>query len=211
VGVDLDAAARSQLDSRCASEFDRWPYARGEDHEVGVEEGRVREFDRESAARARREGGGRGGEVQGDAATAQVPLHRHRDFVIEWRQDLVGHLHDIHGRSAMDEVLRHLEPDVSGSDDDAVHGASRASHSGSDGRIQFGLDGIHVADAAQHVDAGQIDPGQRRPRRLGTCAEGEGIVALGVFTSRRQLTDGHRALFPVDREHLIADSNVDVE
>lgn len=182
----------------------------GEDDEVGVEEDRVCQLDRETLGSAGDRGRG-GREVQPDAPTAKVVLNGHGQFVIQRREDLVGHLDDVHGGTAVREVLGHLQPDVARPDDDARHRRPVTGLRVREGGIQLALDGVHVADAAQHVDARQVDAGKRGTDRLGACAEGECVVGLRVLRARRQIGDGDGLLRTVDSSDLVADANLDIE
>ena len=54
-------------------------------------------------------------------------------------------------------------------------------------------------------------PGSGGLHRVGTGAQRERVVALGVLASRRQLAHRDGLLLAVDGQHLVADAHIDVE
>ncbi len=172
MGVDDDAAALAQLETRIAGQLGVRPHARRQDHEVGVQHGVVGELDVE-AARGFTQRGSPCVKVHGDPAAAQVRLDRHRELVVDRRQNLVGELDNIDLGTAAPQVLRHLETDVPGSDDDRANRAASLGRGVGEQRIQLRLDLVHVAHAAQHVHPGQVDAGNRRAKRFSAGRERE--------------------------------------
>ena len=134
-----------------------------------------------------------------------------RDLVVHGRKDLVGQLDHVHLDAAVVQVLGHLEADVAGADDHGAHDAALAVLLRGQGGVEPGLDLVHVADAAQHLDGGVVDAGQRRPQRLGAHAQGQLVVGLGVLLAAVDLADRDGLLLAVDRDHLGGDAHVDVE
>lgn len=150
-------------------------------------------------------------QVQSDAPAAEMMLDGDRHLVVERGQYLIGEFDDIDDRAAMSEVLGHLEADVAGADDDASHGPSAALSRDGEGRIELRLDGVHVADTPQDVDARQIDPRNRRSHRFGSGAQRERIVTLGVLAPRIDFADPDGPGFAIDLGHFAAHAHVDVE
>jgi hypothetical protein len=139
-----------------------------------------------------------------------VLLDRQRDVLVEWRQDLVGELHDSHFRTAMAQVLRHLHSDVSRAD----HDGSRRATEGIrcvERCFQARLDLVHVVDVAQHVDAGKIGSGQRQLQRIGALAQRERVVGLGVLPPAVEFAHRDRPSGRVQRNDIGSDAHVDVQ
>jgi len=60
------------------------------------------------------------------------------------------------------KILCHLETDVTGANHDGMDRVAPAPFLCGQSRIHPGLDAIHIADAAEHLDGGVIDARQRR-------------------------------------------------
>ena len=126
-------------------------------------------------------------------------------------QDLVGPLHHVHPNAPVVQVLGHLQPDVAGADDHGPDRFATAGFLGGQGLVDAGLDPVHIADAAQHLDGGVVDTGQWRAHGSRSRAQRQVVVAFGVLGAAVHLAHPHAAVLWVDRDDLGADAHIDVQ
>ncbi len=105
---------------------------------------------------------------------------------------------DVHAQ--VDECLRHLEPDVSASDD---HGVAALDSLGPL------LDRAAVIERLDSEDAFGVDAIQWRADRLGPCCNHELVEALRQFAPPVQILNVNLASLEIYPGDLVADANID--
>ncbi len=98
VGVDADRSALAEREPGRRREVARGPHPDAHEHDVGVEDGAVRELERDGVVRdlGLRHDGARGGpEVETDAVVAELVREQRREVGLQRREHLVGALDDV--------------------------------------------------------------------------------------------------------------------
>ena len=97
--------------------------------------------------------------MQLHAVSLQLLLERISHLPIQQRQHLRLQFDQRHLQASSRQLLHHLQPDESGSDDDRL---------GCPSGLDRGIDAIGVVQIAERQDVGRIDTRDRRDNRL--CA-----------------------------------------
>ena len=95
--------------------------------------------------------------------------------------------------------VRHFHSDVAGADDDRF------------ARFIFEdiFDGGTVAELAQHLDPGKVEPGQGKAHGAPACGEHEGIEGLVQLPVVFEILDRDGAAVEVDSSDIVTESEVD--
>jgi hypothetical protein len=199
VGIDDDAAARTDLEVRLTRELGVRPHPGCHHDDVGVDRGAVGEVHGEAPPVATSHGVGRRVQPNVHVVGVHVEVQDPRHLWIEPRHEPIAPLDDGGPQVSRPEGFGELEPDVAAADYDSARSAL----------VDLRDDAVHIRDVPQHIDLGVVGPGNGRPDGLSSGAEHQLVVGFPVRPAALDVAHLHRSGIPVDARYFLPDAHIE--
>ena len=192
--VDRDPTTGTRVQAGPFCQSDIGTDADGPDHEIRSEDATVDES--HSLVFHRGQCGAR---LDVDTVSGELVTNQYGQFWVEGSEYLWRGLDDSDVDSLSDQIFGHLQTDEPGADDDG----------GGWSHIHVGCQSGRVFDRAQRADP--VIPGNRGAYWGRSHAEDKLVVGNDSHLAGDGLAGGHAVCNPVDRNHLVVDSDIEPE
>ena len=116
---------------------------------------------------------------------------------------MIGHLHNGHIQTGVQEVFGHFHANVAAADNDGLFALAESHH--------LVPDGVGVGDVAQGEDVGGLGALDGRHQGLGAGGENQLVIGFGVLPVLLEIVDGDGLPGTVDGHHLRQHTDVNAE
>ena len=116
---------------------------------------------------------------------------------------MIGHLHNGHIQTGVQEVFGHFHANVAAADNDGLFALAESHH--------LVPDGVGVGDVAQGEDVGGLGALDGRHQGLGAGGENQLVIGFGVLPVLLEIVDGDGLPGTVDGHHLRQHPDVNAE